>query len=145
MNIFVDAKASDDVRRKELYNAAVFVQPASPYALKLCQLAKEMIEETFDPLDPLTLHETMPVEGCVEKLAALKPQFIHHPKSKKYIQGILSEAGCEVYAFLRHRRTCMTMVASFNLIRDLYEFACRSGRIWTGRSCREAIANASQT
>jgi hypothetical protein len=96
MNIFVDAKVSDDVRRKELYSGAVFVQPASPYALKLCQLAKEMIEETFDPLDPLTLHETMPVEGCVEKLAALKPRFIHHPKSKEYIQGILREEGCDV-------------------------------------------------
>lgn len=96
MNIFFDAKTTDDVRRKELYKGSLFVQPPSPYALKLCQLAKEAIEETFHPLDPLTLHETMPVERCVEKLAVLKPQFIHHVKSKEYIQGMLGEAGCDL-------------------------------------------------
>jgi len=96
MNIIVDAKTTDDARRKELYKGSVFVQSPSPYALKLCQLAKDMIEEAFHPLDPLTLHETMPVERCVEKLAVLKPQFIHHAKSKEYIQGMLAEAGCDL-------------------------------------------------
>jgi len=96
MNIFFDTKTTDDARRKELYKGSLFVQSPSPYALKLCQLAKEMIEEAFHPLHPLTLHETMPVERCVEKLAALKPQFIHHPKSKEYIQGMLAEAGCDI-------------------------------------------------
>jgi hypothetical protein len=96
MNILVDSKTTDDARRKELYKGSLFVQSPSPYALKLCQLAKEMIEEAFHPLDPLTLHETVPVERCVEKLAVLKPQFIHHAKSKEYIQGMLAEAGCDL-------------------------------------------------
>jgi hypothetical protein len=96
MNILVDAKTTDDARRKELYKGSLFVQSPSPYALKLCQLAKEMIEEAFHPLDPLTLHETIPVECCVEKLAVLKPQFIHHAKSKEYIQGMLAEADCDL-------------------------------------------------
>ncbi len=95
MNIFFDAKTSDDTRRKELYQGSLFVQSPLPYALRLCQLAKEMIEETFYPLDPLTLHETLPVEECVQKLASLKPRFIHHPKSKEFIQGMLAEAGCD--------------------------------------------------
>ena len=96
MNILFDTKTTDDARRKELYKGSIFVQSPSVCALKLCQLAKEMIEETFHPLDPLTLHETMPVEHCVEKLAVLKPQFIHSLKSKEYIQGILAEAGCDI-------------------------------------------------
>jgi hypothetical protein len=96
MNILFDTKTTDDARRKELYKGSIFVQSPSAHALKLCQLAKEMIEETFHPLDPLTLHETMPVEHCVEKLAVLKPQFIHSLKSKEYIQGILAEAGCDI-------------------------------------------------
>jgi len=96
MNIFVDAKTTDDARRKELYKGAVFVHSPSPFALKLCELAKEMIEETFYPLDPLMLHETMAVEHCVEKLSVLKPRFIHDPKSKEYIQGMLREAGCDL-------------------------------------------------
>jgi hypothetical protein len=96
MNIFFDAKTSDDVRRKHLYEGSLFVNPPSPSALKLCELAKDMIEEAFRPLDPLTLHETLPVERCVEKLAVLKPQFIHYPKAKEYIQGILAESGCDL-------------------------------------------------
>ena len=95
MHIFFDAKTTDDVRRSELYKGALFVQRPSPYALKLCQLAKDMIEEAFHPVDPLTLHETMAVESCVEKLAVLKPKFIHHANSKEFIQGMLLEAGCD--------------------------------------------------
>jgi hypothetical protein len=96
MNIVFDAKINDDVRRQALYTGALFVQSPSPFALKLCQLAKDLIEEAFHPLDPLTLHESLPVEKCVEKLAVLKPQFIHHPKSKEFIQGMLRESGCDL-------------------------------------------------
>ncbi|HEY1482573.1 MAG TPA: hypothetical protein VGF19_07625 [Candidatus Acidoferrum sp.] len=95
MNIFVDAKTTDEVRRKNLYRGSIFVQSPSPHALQLCQLAKDLIEEAFHPLDPLTVHESLPVERCVEKLAVLKPRFIHHAKSKEYIQGMLHEAGCD--------------------------------------------------
>ena len=38
----------------------------------------------------------MPVEKYVEILAALKPKFIHHPKSKQFIQGLLKEFGCDL-------------------------------------------------
>lgn len=96
MNIFVNAATTDDARRRELYGGSLFVNAPSSSALKLCGLAKEMIEEAFCPLDPVTLHETVPVEICVEKLAALKPKFIHDPKSKEYIQGMLEDAGCDL-------------------------------------------------
>lgn len=96
MNIFFDSKTSDDIRRARLYKGSLFVSSPSSYALKLCQLAKDLIEETFHPLDPLTLHETLPVEQCVEKLAVLKPQFIHNARSKEFIQGMLGEAGCDL-------------------------------------------------
>lgn len=93
MNIYVDSKMTEDDRRRELYRGSIFVYSPSPSALKLCQLARGLIEETFHPLDPLKLHEVLPVERCVEILAVLKPQFIHHPKSKEYIQGMLAERG----------------------------------------------------
>jgi len=96
MNIFFNANVTDDQRRLNLYQGAVFVQSPSPNTLKLCELAKSMIEEVFHPLDPLTVHEQLPVERCVEKLAVLKPQFIHHPKSKEYIRAILAESGCDL-------------------------------------------------
>jgi hypothetical protein len=96
MNIYVDSKMSDDARRQELYRGSLFVHSPAPSALKLCQLARELVEEAFRPLNPLTLHETVAVEQCAETLATLKPAFIHHPKSKEYIQGMLSELGCDL-------------------------------------------------
>ncbi len=96
MNIHVDSKMTDGVRRRELYQGSIFVYAPCPSALKLCQLARDLIEEAFYPLDPLTLNETVRAEQCVEILAVLKPKFIHHPKSKEYIQGILAELGCDL-------------------------------------------------
>jgi hypothetical protein len=96
MNIYFDSKATDGERRKELYRGAIYVQSPSRNALRLCQLAQEMIEEAFRPLDSQKIHEQMPAEKCAEILATLKPKFIHHPLSKQYIQGILTEVGCDL-------------------------------------------------
>jgi hypothetical protein len=96
VNVFVDPKTGDDQRRAELYAGSVIVHSPCPSALRLCRLAQEMIEEAFRPLDPLTLHESMPVERCVEILSTLKPQFIHHAESKRCIQGMLQELGCDL-------------------------------------------------
>lgn len=96
MNIYVGSRMRDDSRRRELYQGSIFVHSPCPSALKLCRLARELIEEAFRPVDPLRAQETLPVEKCVEILSALKPHFIHHPKSKECIQGMLSEVGCDL-------------------------------------------------
>lgn len=96
MNIYVDSKMSDDDRRAELYRGSIFVYSPLPSALKLCRLAQELTEEAFSPLNPLTVHEDLPVEKCAEILAVLKPKFIHHPNAKEYIREMLSELGCEL-------------------------------------------------
>ena len=94
MNIYVDSKMDESARRRELYQGSIFVYGPSSNALNLCELARNLIETAFHPLNPLTAQETLPVERCAQILADLKPQFIHHPKSKEYIQGILAELGC---------------------------------------------------
>src|SRR5215831_3796365 len=38
----------------------------------------------------------MPVEQFAATLAELKPAFIHHPESKRLIQKMLSEHGCDL-------------------------------------------------
>ncbi len=96
MNIFVDSKMSDDARRAELYQGSIFVHSPSPSALKLCELAKGMIEEAFKPYDPITIHNHITPEKCAEILGTLKPKFIHHPDSKAHIKGMLSEMGCDL-------------------------------------------------
>ncbi|HET7106179.1 MAG TPA: hypothetical protein VFI38_05165 [Candidatus Acidoferrum sp.] len=96
MNIFFDSKLSDDARRMELYRGSIFVHSPSPSALKLCGLAQKLIEESFHPFEPLKVHTHIPAERSAEILAEMKPKFIHHPESKAYIQGLLSELGCDL-------------------------------------------------
>ena len=96
MNIFVGSRMNDDTRRRELYQGSIFVHAPSRSAFQLCQLAQELIEEAFVTSNPLKVHESLPVEKCVEILSVLKPKFIHHPKAKEYIQSMLEEIGCDL-------------------------------------------------
>lgn len=96
MNVYLDSKMSDDARRNQLYDGSIFVFSPSPSTLQLCELARELLEEAFHPLDPLRLQESLPAERCAEILGSLKPKFIHHPKSKEYVKGMMSEAGCDL-------------------------------------------------
>ena len=94
--VYFDAKIDDDMRRTHLYAGQLFVYSASPCAIELCQLGRELAEAAFAPLDPREAQYSMTVESYAAILAELKPKFIHHPKAKACIQGILREAGCDL-------------------------------------------------
>ena len=79
-----------------LYGGSIFVHSPTENTLRLCRLAQELIEEAFHPFDPLRVSESLPAENCAEILAVLKPKFIHHPRSKECIQGILAESGYDL-------------------------------------------------
>ena len=96
MNIFIDSRMDDAARRRELYRGSIFICAPSPSAMKLCDLARTLIEDAFPALDPLHLDQSLPVEKCVETLSVMKPKFIHHPESKKHIQSMLVELGCDL-------------------------------------------------
>jgi hypothetical protein len=95
MHIFHDSKLSDDERRGALYDGNLFVHTPSPSSIALIQHARELIEEAFGDLDPTTAQFELPVEEFAAVLADLKPRFIHHPKSKECLQGILTELGAD--------------------------------------------------
>ncbi len=95
-SIFFDAKLSDEDRREHLYNGQIFVYSNCPSAIAMSEFAREMIEEAFAPLYPPKAQYSLPVEEYAAILAKLKPAFIHHPKSKQLLQGILSELGCDL-------------------------------------------------
>jgi hypothetical protein len=94
--IYFDSRVSDDVRRQHLYDGDLFIFSACPSSLALCEFARELIVEEFGSLDPLKAQYDVPVEEYAAILSRLKPKFIHHPKSKYYIQGILKERGCDL-------------------------------------------------
>jgi len=92
---FFDSGVSDDTRRKQLYEGQLHVYSPLPRSLELCKFAREMCEEAFAPHDPQTAQYHLPVERFAEILAELKPKFIHHPTSKRLIQNLLVEMGCD--------------------------------------------------
>ncbi len=93
--IHYDAKLNDDQRRARLYAGDLFVYRPFPAALRLVQFAREMIEETFDGLDPEKAQDTLPVQEYAARLAILKPKFIHHAGCKELLPQLLVEAGCD--------------------------------------------------
>jgi hypothetical protein len=94
-SIYIDSRLSDDERRQALYDGDLFIYSATPSSEALVQHAREMIEDAFGDADPETAQHKLPVERFAEILADLKPRFIHHPKSKEHLQGLLTELGAE--------------------------------------------------
>jgi hypothetical protein len=94
--IYTDSALSDEKRRHQLYGGDLFAFAAGPSATKLSELARELSETAFAPLDPQVAQESMPAEKYVEILAELKPTFIHHPDAKELIAALLTELGCDV-------------------------------------------------
>ena len=94
--IYFDSEDTDDLRRERLYAGQLYVYKPTESSRALCAHARAMAEEAFAPLDPRTAQDEMAVEDYASLLASLKPEFIHHPKSKELIQGILEELGCDL-------------------------------------------------
>lgn len=94
--IFIDSPLDDDARRRQLYRGQLFVFSPRPSAVQLAAFARELTEAAFAPLDPRDAQHSLPVERYAAILAELKPRFIHHPESKRLIQGMLEELGCDL-------------------------------------------------
>jgi len=93
--IYLDAPISDDERRELLFRGQLLVYSPTPSSLALVKFARELAEAAFRPHDPETAQFHFPVEQYAAILAQLKPKFIHAPESKKFIQGMLCELGCD--------------------------------------------------
>jgi Phytanoyl-CoA dioxygenase (PhyH) len=94
--VYVDYKATDEVRRKRLYAGQLFVISPRPSTIALCEFAKSMIKEAFGSIDPLEAQYHMPVEQYVAIVTPLKPKFIHHPETKKLLRELVSDCGCNL-------------------------------------------------
>lgn len=93
--IYYDPSASDDLRRQMLYQGQLFVYAPRPSTMEFCKFSRQLIEEAFGGLDPRRAQDHFSVEQYAQILGELKPKFIHHPKSKEYIQALLREMGCD--------------------------------------------------
>jgi hypothetical protein len=94
--VYFNANASDDLRRRRLYNGQLFVYSARESVAALRRFACELAEEAFAPYDPRDAQHHLPVDQYVAILAELKPKIIHHPRAKQLVQ---------TWAAIRRRRT----------------------------------------
>lgn len=94
-SVYYDAGFSDDERRQKLYEGDLFIYSPRPSTTALIDFAAELAREAFAPLDPETAQFEMAVEDYAALLAELKPRFIHHPESKRLIQEMLADFGCD--------------------------------------------------
>ena len=94
--IYYDPPFSDEQRRQLLFEGQLVVFTPRPSTLALIKFARTLIEEAFAPLDPETAQHKLSVEEYADILVKLKPGFIHHPQSKRLIQDIFREMGCDL-------------------------------------------------
>ncbi len=110
-SIYINPNHSDEVRRKRLYAGQLYIYSSRESTRAFCRHAREMTEEAFAPLDPRVAQYEMSLEDYVAVLAKLKPEFIHHPRSKELIRTILKDVGCDlekVYFDVPRLRTSTT-------------------------------------
>jgi len=94
--IYCDAGISDDLRRRRLFEGQLFVYSPRPSIIAFTNFARTMIEEAFGERDPRTAQNHMGVEQYAALLGKLKPSFIHHPESKRLLNGILDDLHCNL-------------------------------------------------
>jgi hypothetical protein len=168
-SLFFDADFNDTTRRQSLYEGGLFVFSPCPSAVALCAFAREMIAAAFAPFDPIDAQHHLSVETYAEILSKLKPAFIHHPRSKELIQGILQEAGCDLsktyfdvprlrtatshsyltsgiaYAFHPHRDTWYSAPqCQLNWWLPVYELAPDNGMAFHPQYWSQPVKNGSQ-
>jgi hypothetical protein len=168
--IYVDSPASDDARREWLYDGDLFVYSPRPATSALCEFGRQMAEEAFAPHDPETAQDEMEVEDYAALLADLKPRFIHDPESKRLIQEMLTDLGCDAekvyfdvprmrsstshgyltsgiaYAFHPHRDTWYSAPQSqFNWWLPIYPISADNGLAFHPRYWYTPIKNSSRS
>lgn len=93
--IYYESKIPDNERLARLYDGAIFVYQPTENSIAFCEFAAQLITDAFDGMDPETAQHELPVENYIETLKKLKPEFIHHPESKRFLRLILSERECD--------------------------------------------------
>jgi hypothetical protein len=79
-----------------LFEGQLFVYSPRRSGLAFIKFDRTLIEEAFAPLDQETVQYRLSVEQYAAILMKLKPECIHHPESKRLIQGIFDEMGCDL-------------------------------------------------
>jgi hypothetical protein len=93
--VYFDSPISDDERRAKLFGGDLFVYSPTRHSMALVAFARELAEAAFAPHFPPDAQHHLAGPAYVDVLAALKPTFINHPRSKELVREILAELGAD--------------------------------------------------
>lgn len=93
--IYLDSVCDDRFRRHRLYAGDLFVYSPTPATIRICELARNLIEKSFPDLDPLRVHESLPARECLSALSHISQQFINETDARDYVPAILQDLGCD--------------------------------------------------
>jgi hypothetical protein len=93
--VYYDSSMTDNERRTRIYAGDIFVYSLRKSVRDFVEFTRNLLKEAFAPRDPETAQHEMAVEDFAALLGKLKPQFIHHPESKRHLQDILADFGCD--------------------------------------------------
>jgi len=94
--IHFDSKMTDEARRSRLFEGEVFVYSPRRSTFALISFAQELLDEAFDPWPPRTAQFDLSVEKFVEIFGAVKPRFIHHPRTKALLRDVVAEMAADL-------------------------------------------------
>jgi hypothetical protein len=95
LSVQFDRFMTEPSERVGIYRGAITVASPTPTSIGFAMFARELIEDAFGGHDPELAQFDMPVDDYASILGALKPRFIHHPRSKRFLQDLLVERGCD--------------------------------------------------
>jgi len=94
--VYYDSPMSDDERRARIYAGDLFVYSPRESVREYVRFTRDLIQSAFGTLDPEHAQDDMSVSDFATLLGDLKPRFIHHPDSKRHLQKIIAEFGCDL-------------------------------------------------
>jgi hypothetical protein len=93
--IQVDQPVADRLQRARMYDGAINVTTPSHASVEFAMFARALISEAFGGRDPELAQFDLPVDECAAVLEALESRFAQHPESKRLLQKLLAERGCD--------------------------------------------------
>lgn len=85
----------DAQHRSALYGGSIGLATPTAHSVAFAEFARQLVESAFAGLDPETAQFALPVDEYAAILSSLKPEFIHHPESKRLLAAVLTERGCD--------------------------------------------------
>lgn len=96
-SVWFNKKFRDDTERRErLYAGEIFVYDGLAAVKEFARFAAELIEAALAPHDPCHVHERLTPRELAPLLGRLKPEFIHHPCSRRLVAEIIAELGGDI-------------------------------------------------